>query len=846
MHGCFFSYSFRRSFTSTSSSDDDEPRIKKKQRKLGPSSWHGVKIEKVNRVPDKIDGLKCYELTNDNVDNTRDGRRWKKASESQWNGYESVRFRDCWGSFRCKNEACAFKKEYSVTNSTQFDKKTNCCSVCGVEGKYVPCSARKYIVKRSRKLYVYHHGDHTCPCVPATNRATEDIHRKIIENPDATPAQIQSSLILSKMREGCAWSEVEQAAVSLSDKKWISNKKQEIKKNNEPFGHDFEAVAHFKLYTDVRDPYYLYELKYGGDKNDKTSFVFKTSKLKVQFALNMDRAGEHILGKEFCYFDGKVKRCKGFISLTASVYHPVLRKLVPLATMECSGENTATISLFWKIFNDALKKESGDSNYTFNPRGWITDMAGANMEGIKSVFGTSAVDRIKTCEFHFKDCRNRQARKLDEDAKGQFKRLCNALIEAESPGGYKAAKESIESFIGSDSKRAFLQSWFDWWDKRRSLIFPAFLNVQGGSKMNQAEAIHASWVKRDRRDLSLLDAAQADVRDNIQLEVSYKAFQNGSGKSGGGPSIQTQSMREGATQMRRARSLGLELIREDITDNDRILISENATYSNPHDKHNGSVQCGPRRSDGERNGRYRPSRSKTFLNKLRLAKEEKNDIKVKSLETGNDFEKSYTLVTKSLATYKVKIGKNHSCQCLDFSKNVGKDLCKHIIWILLNVCQIPEESELLQQVSLTEAECSEIFANAPPIPEILKYASSARNQTRQEMVTNLLMKDRRNCQPKVWVLKRKNKQKGTTPRCRGCRKEQNEGELCVSVVGLYVPFEQNFVVETTFYFCPAVECLNRIPPWVNLTTPTEITVDSSVSRSERENFRNSPLNKLLL
>ena len=319
--------------------------------------------------------------------------------------------------------------------------------------------------------------------------------------------------------------------------------------------------------------------------------------------------------------------------------------------------------------------------------------------------------------------------------------------------------------------------------------------------MNQAEAIHASWVKRDRRNLSLLDAAQADVRDNIQLEVSYKAFQNGSGKSGGGPSIQTQSMREGATQMRRARSLGLELIREDITDNDRILISENATYSNPHDKHNGSVQCGPRRSDGERNGRYRPSRSKTFLNKLRLAKEEKNDIKVKSLETGNDFEKSYTLVTKSLATYKVKIGKNHSCQCLDFSKNVGKDLCKHIIWILLNVCQIPEESELLQQVSLTEAECSEIFANAPPIPEILKYASSARNQTRQEMVTNLLMNDRRNCQPKVWVLKRKNKQKGTTPRCRGCRKEQNEGELCVSVVGLYVPFEQNFVVETTFYFC---------------------------------------------
>ena len=51
----------------------------------------------------------------------------------------------------------------------------------------------------------------------------------------------------------------------------------------------------------------------------------------------------------------------------------------------------------------------------------------------------------------------------------------------------------------------FIQSWFDWWDKKRNLIFPAYLHVRGGSKMNQAEAIHASWVKRDRTNLSLLE-----------------------------------------------------------------------------------------------------------------------------------------------------------------------------------------------------------------------------------------------------------------------------------------------------------------------------------------------------
>ncbi len=58
-------------------------------------------------------------------------------------------------------------------------------------------------------------------------------------------------------------------------------------------------------------------------------------------------------------------------------------------------------------------------------------------------------------------------------------------------------------------------------------------------------------------------------------------------------------------------------------------------------------------------------------------------------------------------------------------------------------------------------------------------------QTRQETVTSLLMNDSRNGQPKTWILKKKNKQRGATPRCRGCRNEQQDGELCISVVGLY-------------------------------------------------------------
>ena len=120
-------------------------------------------------------------------------------------------------------------------------------------------------------------------------------------------------------------------------------------------------------------------------------------------ALNMDRDGEHYLNDEFCFFDGKHKRCRGFVTLTASVYN----SLIILAIMEAEAENTENVSLFWTLFNEVLEKISGNESAMFNPTGWCTDMAGANLAGICNVFGNVAKTRIKSCEFDFKDHRNK-------------------------------------------------------------------------------------------------------------------------------------------------------------------------------------------------------------------------------------------------------------------------------------------------------------------------------------------------------------------------------------------------------------------------------------------------------
>lgn len=72
---------------------------------------------------------------------------------------------------------------------------------------------------------------------------------------------------------------------------------------------------------------------------------------------------------------------------TASVYHPLLRKQVPLAIMEAENEDSANIELFWTLFNEALRKVANDNpNRKFNSIGWCSDMVCANLARITKGF----------------------------------------------------------------------------------------------------------------------------------------------------------------------------------------------------------------------------------------------------------------------------------------------------------------------------------------------------------------------------------------------------------------------------------------------------------------------------
>ena len=181
------------------------------------------------------------------------------------------------------------------------------------------------------------------------------------------------------------------------------------------------------------------------------------------------------------------------------------------------------------------------------------------MNGLERVFGKDALSRIKSCEFHFKESRNKMARKLGGTVRDEFKDLCQNFLESNLQESYLVAKDALEEFIDENSDRQFLKSWLTWWDRRRCFIFGAF-SPKCGPKMNLAEVVHAGWANKDNRNLSLLDLAQIDVKDSVLLKAELKAIEQGSSKPvGRGPAFHEKRARDHRRELQKAVQLGKEV-----------------------------------------------------------------------------------------------------------------------------------------------------------------------------------------------------------------------------------------------------------------------------------------------
>ena len=79
---------------------------------------------------------------------------------------------------------------------------------------------------------------------------------------------------------------------------------------------------------------------------------------------------------ENCYFDVTHKRVQGLKLLGLWTFHPAMKKILHLASIEIWTENMCDITQFFRFFNEIVAKEKKVPGYKFNPRCFICDEGG--------------------------------------------------------------------------------------------------------------------------------------------------------------------------------------------------------------------------------------------------------------------------------------------------------------------------------------------------------------------------------------------------------------------------------------------------------------------------------------
>ena len=164
-------------------------------------------------------------------------------------------------------------------------------------------------------------------CSPIKPKGKRDIKEIIASNPNKV-SKAKRDILYTMICEGANFEDIEDRASQLMDRKILNKTKAS---DNQP---EFVQLINVREKYKKNDKFLIYRMNVRTQNNQPT-FVFKTSSISLEIAENMTRCKNHYLSNAFAYFDGNEKRTKRMTVLTLSMYHPLLRKQIILATMDC-------------------------------------------------------------------------------------------------------------------------------------------------------------------------------------------------------------------------------------------------------------------------------------------------------------------------------------------------------------------------------------------------------------------------------------------------------------------------------------------------------------------------------
>ena len=125
----------------------------------------------------------------------------------------------------------------------------------------------------------------------------------------------------------------------------------------------------------------IYKLNHR-DPNNQPTCVFKTSSVSVDIGKKLDLVDGHYLSSSYVHFDGNEETVNKTTTLALSIYHPLIRKQILFAALNCKGGNKENAELFWRCWQEALDRKNDST--CFNTTSIILDEKGSNWKAVKN------------------------------------------------------------------------------------------------------------------------------------------------------------------------------------------------------------------------------------------------------------------------------------------------------------------------------------------------------------------------------------------------------------------------------------------------------------------------------
>jgi len=222
----------------------------------------------------------------------------------------------------------------------------------------------------------------------------------------------------------------------------------------------------------------------------------------------------------------------------------------------------------------------------------------------------------------------------------------------------------------------------------------------------------------------------------------------------------------------------------------------------------------------KRASNHRTTRSNKFQRSLQVAKSCRAAFSVVDATTIDRHHQQVTLVHTAGNVYNVTISTTPQCDGCKYCS--ARDICSHIIWVLLYVCNIKESSDLLHQRLFLKSELETIIKEVPVDASTATFPGSQASSAASS-----------NTGDQLWKIGSVSS-KGKLPHCCKCSRQFQREEVSIQVSAKWkspnkTADGEDLKLDRKFHFCLKWACVNQRPQNSNLKTPPkDIILDGDV------------------